>query len=88
MSRTPCASHIATGIARFRSGRAAVLCDELVPDDVEKCPACGCESPATRARLAIPRMVDFFDAHEGRGRGDVEKTVRRMSWTRGRLARP
>lgn len=88
MSRTLCASHIATGIARARSGRAAVLCDELVPDDVDTCPACGCESPTTRARLAIVRIVDFFDAHEGRGRGDIEKTVRRMSWSRARLVRP
>lgn len=88
MSRTLCASHIATGIVRARSGRAAVLCDELVPDDVDTCPACGSESPSTRARFAAARMLDFYAAHEGRGRGDIEKTVQRMSWTRGRLARP
>lgn len=90
MKRTLCASWIATGIARARSGRAAVLCDELVSDDVDTCPACGSESPATRARLAIVRIVDFFDAHGSRGTGDVEKTVRRMTWSRARarLARP
>lgn len=84
MSHTLCASHIATGIVRARSGRAAVLCEELVPDDVDTCPACGSESPSTRARFAIVRMVAFFDAHDGRGRGDIEKTVRRMTWSRAR----
>lgn len=87
VTATLCASHIATGIVRARSGRAPVLCDALVPDDVDACPSCGCESPATRARLVVHRMAHYYETH-GRGTGDVEKTVERMSWTRGRFARP
>lgn len=89
MSATLCASHIATGIVRARSGRAPVLCDALVPNDVDTCPACGCESPSARARHVVHRMADFYEDDERRGRGDVDKTVARMSWkTRRALVRP
>lgn len=87
MNRTLCASHVATSITRARSGRAPVLCDELVPDAVDTCPACGSESPSARARHVVHRMAHYYETH-GRGTGDVEKTVERMSWTRARLARP
>lgn len=76
VSLTLCASHVATGIRpESRSGRAVLLCDELVPDDVDTCPACGSESPDTRATYALERLAHSASAK----RGDVEKTVQRMT---------
>lgn len=67
-----CGEHVATEIARTRSGRAVVLCRRWVPGFARACTECG--APSYRGSALVARILTgtAFDGLRG---GDVGKTV-------------